>query len=70
MGVSGLTNLAGRLHLDAQGGLAKSPPQLVILGVILLRVPPMPDRGSSAATRFPEGLQPRHALVAAGVTVH
>lgn len=66
MSVSEVTNLASRLHSNAQAGLAKSPPQLVNLGVTLLPGSPMPDRGSFAATRFPAGLQPRHARLAAG----
>lgn len=69
MGASELTNLQADYAWVPKVGWQQGLPLLVILGVMLLRGRPLPDRGSLAATRFPAAPQPRHALLVAGVAV-
>lgn len=69
MGASELTNLQADHTWVPQVGWQQGLPLLVILGVMLLRGRPLPDRGALAAVRFPGAPQPRHAVVVAAVGV-
>jgi branched-chain amino acid transport system permease protein len=69
MGASELTNLQADYTWVPKVGWQQGLPLLVILGVMLLRGRPLPDRGSLAATRFPAAPQPRQAMLVAGVAV-
>ncbi len=69
MGASELTNVQADYTWVPQVGWQQGLPLLVILGVMLLRGRPLPDRGSLSAPRFPAAPFPRHTAVVTVIAV-
>lgn len=69
MGASELTNLQADYTWVPKVGWQQGLPLLVILGVMLLRGRPLPERGALAAAKFPAAPKPRHAVASTFVVV-
>lgn len=69
MGASELTNLQADYTWVPQVGWQTGLPLLVILGVMLLRGRPLPERGSVVAPRFPPAHFPRHTAASTALLV-